>query len=150
MKATANQRKAGDPREFMCTTTGTPPQLRPIGGVLIEINKEWLSVQEAANYLGVARTTIYRWAKESRLHIYKLAKGVARVKRQDLEAFLQKAAVLYPDPADNPAQPGFLRETARQQSQAADPILDVLGSLSGEPISAEEIENELYGKEESR
>ena len=131
----------------MCTTTGTPPQLRPIGGVLIEINKEWLSVQEAANYLGVARTTIYRWAKESRLHIYKLAKGVARVKRQDLEAFLQKAAVLYPDPADHPAQLGFLRETARQQSQAADPVLDVLGSLSGEPISAEEIDRDLYGKE---
>mgnify|MGYP000910284547 CR=1 FL=1 len=38
---------------------------------------------------------IYRWAKESRLRIYKSAKGVARVKRQDLEAFLQKAEVLY-------------------------------------------------------
>ena len=114
----------------------------------MEPDKEWLSVQEAADCLGVARTTIYRWAKESKLRIYKLAKGVARVKRQDLEAFLQKAAVLYPDPADHPAQPGFLRETARRQSQATDPILDVLGSLSGEPISAEEIERELYGKEE--
>ena len=113
----------------------------------MEPNTNWLSVQEAADYLGVARTTIYRWAKESKLRIYKLAKGVARVKRQDLEAFLQKAAVLYPDPADHPTQPGFLRETARRQSQATDPILDVLGSLSGEPISAEEIDRDLYGKE---
>ena len=55
----------------------------------MEPGKEWLSVQEAADCLGVARTTIYRWAKESKLRIYKLAKGVARVKRQDLEAFLQ-------------------------------------------------------------
>ena len=116
----------------------------------MEPDKEWLSVQEAADCLGVARTTIYRWAKESKLRIYKLAKGVARVKRQELEAFLQQAPVLYPDPADHPAQLGFLRETARQQSQAADPILDVLGSLSGEPISAEEIEEELYGKEQRR
>lgn len=114
----------------------------------MEPDKEWLSVQEAADCLGVARTTIYRWAKESKLRIYKLAKGVARVKRQDLEAFLQKAAVLYPDPAAHPTQPGFLRETALQQSQATDPILDVLGSLSGEPISAEEIDRELYGTEE--
>ncbi len=113
-------------------------------------NTDWLSVQEAADYLGVARPTIYQWAKESRIRIFKLAKGVARVKLEDLEAFLQKAAVLYPDPPDHPAQPGFLRETARQQSQAADPILDVLGSLSEEPISAEEIENELYGKTEGR
>lgn len=116
----------------------------------MEPDKEWLSVQEAADYLGVARTTIYRWAKESRLRIFKLAKGVARAKRQDLEASLQKDTVLYPDPADHAAQPGSVRETGRQQSQAADPILDVLGSLSGEPISAEEIEKELYGNEEMR
>jgi excisionase family DNA binding protein len=117
----------------------------------MEINKEWLSVQEAADYLGVARPTIYRWAKESKIHIFKLAKGVARVKRQDLEAFLQQAPVLYSEPADHgdhATQPGFVRETARQQSQTADPILDVLGSLSGEPISAEEIEKELHGNEE--
>ena len=132
------------------SNAGMRPQLRHMEGAVMERNKEWLSVQEAADYLGVARTTIYRWAKESKLRIYKLAKGVARVKRQDLEAFLQKAAVLYPDPAGHPAQPDLLRETARQQSQAADPILDVLGSLSGEPISAEEIEEELYGKEERR
>jgi len=41
----------------------------------MEINKEWLSVQEAADYLGVARPTIYRWAKESKIHIFKLARG---------------------------------------------------------------------------
>ena len=46
---------------------------------------------------------------------------------------------MYPNPADHPTQPGLLRETARQQSQAADPILDALGSLLEEPISPEEM-----------
>ena len=112
--------------------------------------KEWLSVQEAADYLGVARPTIYRWAKESRIPILKLSKGVARVRRRDLEAFLQNAAVLYPCPADDATQPCSVRETAQQRSSDADPILDVLGLLSGEPLSAEEIEKALYSEEERR
>ena len=112
--------------------------------------KEWLSVQEAADYLGVARPTIYRWAKESRIPILKLSKGVARVRRRDLEAFLQNAAVLYSCPADDATQPCSVRETAQQQSSDADPILDVLGLLSGEPVSAEEIEKALYSEEERR
>ena len=62
------------------------------------------------------------------------------MKCQDLKAFLQEAPVLYPNPADHPTQPGVLRETARQQSQTADPILDVLGSLPEEPISPKEID----------
>lgn len=28
------------------------------------MEKDWLSVQEAAEFLGVARSTIYRWARE--------------------------------------------------------------------------------------
>ncbi len=57
--------------------------------------KEWMSVQEAAEYLGVARSTIYRWAKEDRFPIYKLAKGVARVRAQDLMRFVREARPLY-------------------------------------------------------
>ena len=111
--------------------------------------KEWLSVQEAADYLGVARPTIYRWAKESRIPILKLSKGVARVRRRDLEAFLQNAAGNALS-ADNASQPCSVRETAQQRSSDADPILDVLGLLSGEPVSAEEIEKALYSEEERR
>jgi len=115
-----------------------------MGGVTMKTDQEWLSVQEVADYLGVARPTIYRWAKESRIRIYKLAKGVARVRRQDLEAFLQQAGMLYSDTAGRATQPGFVRETAESQLQETDPILDVLGSLSGDPLSAEDIEKELY------
>ncbi|HAI86650.1 MAG TPA: hypothetical protein DCL63_06655 [Firmicutes bacterium] len=130
--------------------TETRQQSFRMGGTAMKLEKEWLSVQEAADYLGVARPTIYRWAKESRIPIFKLSKGVARVRRKDLETFLQNAAVLYHGPAGDATQPCFVRETAQQRSPAADPILDALGSLSGEPTSAEEIEKALYGEETRR
>ncbi len=38
----------------------------------------------------------------------------------------------------------FLRT---REHQDEDPILRVVGSLSGDPLSAEEIEQELYGKD---
>ncbi|TDA67733.1 MAG: DNA-binding protein [Clostridia bacterium] len=59
------------------------------------MEKAWISVQEAAQYLGVARPTIYRWARQGRLPIYKLAGGVTRVKVQDLEKLLMEAQPLY-------------------------------------------------------
>lgn len=59
------------------------------------VEKAWISVQEAAQYLGVARPTIYRWARQGRLPIYKLAGGVARVRVQDLERLLMEAQPLY-------------------------------------------------------
>ena len=114
----------------------------------MKLDKEWLSILEAADYLGVARPTIYRWAKESKIRIFKLSEGVARVRREDLEAFLRNAEVLYSDTAEHADQPCFVREATQKQSLAADPILDVIGSLSGEPSSAKEIEERLYGEGE--
>jgi hypothetical protein len=37
-----------------------------------------------------------------------------------------------------------------REEKTEDPILKVAGILSGEPISAKEIDEELYGKEEQR
>lgn len=56
---------------------------------------EWLTVQEAANRLGVARATLYKWAKEGRLPIYKLGERVARIRVQDLDRLLSEARPLY-------------------------------------------------------
>lgn len=41
----------------------------------------------------------------------------------------------------------FLRH---REEKDEDPILKIAGSLSGEPMSVKEIEEELYGKEEQR
>ncbi|MEW6447343.1 MAG: helix-turn-helix domain-containing protein [Bacillota bacterium] len=57
--------------------------------------KEWLTVKEAADRLGVARATIYKWAKQGRLPIYKLGERVARVQAGDLAHFLAEARPLY-------------------------------------------------------
>lgn len=40
----------------------------------------------------------------------------------------------------------FLSIREHQAEDSRDPLLRLLGSLSGAPISAEEIEQELYGK----
>ncbi|MDI3281577.1 MAG: helix-turn-helix domain-containing protein [Bacillota bacterium] len=107
------------------------------------MEREWITVQEAAEYLGVARSTIYRWAKEGRLPIYKLAEGVARVKVQDLRKFLAEAQLLYDQSGE--AYPLEKAHLAPREP-GEDPLLGVIGSLSGEPLSAREIEDELYGK----
>lgn len=41
----------------------------------------------------------------------------------------------------------FLSIRERQAEDSEDPLLRLLGGLSGAPISAEEIEQELYGKD---
>lgn len=41
----------------------------------------------------------------------------------------------------------FLSVRERQAEDSGDPLLRIAGSLSGAPLSAEEIEQELYGKD---
>lgn len=52
---------------------------------------EWLTVKEAAERLKVSRVTLYRWAREGRLAIYKFGPKTARVRWEDVEALAQKA-----------------------------------------------------------
>lgn len=54
-------------------------------------NHEWLTVAEAAEYLRVSRDTIYRWAKQGKLVLYKVAGTATRVRRSDLDALAQPA-----------------------------------------------------------
>lgn len=134
--------------------------------------KDWMTVREAADYLGVARPTIYRWAREGRLPIYKLAQGVARVRGRDLQAFLEEAQSLYAHgPAyapDEPQQPGLGEEASRAYGSTDragadpgravrkasgkgtgmdDPVLRAAGCCSGKPLPPGEIDEELYGGE---
>ena len=51
--------------------------------------EEWLTLEEAAVYLKVAKPTIYRFCSEGCLPFYKLAgTGQRRFKRSDLDALL--------------------------------------------------------------
>ena len=49
--------------------------------------EEWLTLEEAAAYLKVAKPTVYRFCSEGSLPFYKLAgTGQRRFKRADLDA----------------------------------------------------------------
>lgn len=51
---------------------------------------EWMTLEAAAAYLKVAKSSIYRYCAEGRLPFYKLAgTGNRRFKRSDLEALLE-------------------------------------------------------------
>lgn len=52
-------------------------------------DRQWLSAPEAAEYLGVAVSTLYRWRKQGRIRFYRLGERVSRIKREDLDALAQ-------------------------------------------------------------
>lgn len=50
------------------------------------IPKEWFTVDEAAEYLGVSKRTVYKWSKEGRLKTYILGKErTRRFRKEDLD-----------------------------------------------------------------
>ncbi len=53
------------------------------------VNKEILSVEEVAEYLGVKPITVYRWCREERLPCMKISKHW-RIRRAALEDFLRR------------------------------------------------------------
>jgi excisionase family DNA binding protein len=46
---------------------------------------DWLTVSEACRYVRVTRATLYRWARQGRLRLYKLGARATRVRRSDLD-----------------------------------------------------------------
>ena len=53
------------------------------------MERKWLSQEEAAEYVGVVRTTIYRWVKEGKLNQYKVGK-VARINKEELDQLFKE------------------------------------------------------------
>ena len=56
---------------------------------------EWLTVTEAARFLGVSRSTLYRWSKMGKLPIYRIGIRVSRIKRKDIARMLEEAKPLH-------------------------------------------------------
>ena len=52
--------------------------------------KEWYTVREAAEYLGVSQPTIFRWMKDGTLSFYKIG-AATRFSREGLDAVIEKS-----------------------------------------------------------
>ena len=52
---------------------------------------EWLTLGQAARYLGVAQSTIRKWTDVGRLPAFKTPGGHRRYRRRDLDAFLERS-----------------------------------------------------------
>jgi excisionase family DNA binding protein len=50
---------------------------------------EWLTLGQAAKYLGVAQSTIRKWTDSGRVPAFKTPGGHRRYRRRDLDAFLE-------------------------------------------------------------
>lgn len=56
---------------------------------MAKIGKDWLTMTDAAKYLGVSRRTFYRWKEKGIVKVYTLGPGIKRVKREDLDRLLE-------------------------------------------------------------
>jgi excisionase family DNA binding protein len=54
-----------------------------------ENDSEWLSVKEAASYLGISEPTLFRWMKEGVVSFYKVGRAT-RFKRASLDTLVEK------------------------------------------------------------
>lgn len=52
--------------------------------------REWLTVNQAAEYVGVHPKTIRKWYRAGRLPAYRTAGGPVRIDRADLDAVTQR------------------------------------------------------------
>jgi excisionase family DNA binding protein len=61
------------------------------GGRIATENPEWLTLGQAAKYLGVAQSTIRKWSDSGRLTAFYTPGGHRRFRRSDLDQFLGNA-----------------------------------------------------------
>lgn len=87
---------------------------------------EWLTLGQAAKYLGVAQSTIRKWSDQGRLPAFYTPGGHRRYRRGDLDAFLERSGpggrakegplVLIVD--DDPGLRGFVRASLELEGYA--------------------------------
>jgi len=65
---------------------GTGPRRAAAGG-----DTEWLTLGQAAKYLGVAQSTIRKWSDLGRVPAFYTPGGHRRYRRSDLDAFLERS-----------------------------------------------------------
>lgn len=56
-----------------------------------------LTITDAARKLNISRQSLYRWAKEGKIQMIKIADNATRIKQSDIERLIQEATPIYPD-----------------------------------------------------
>jgi excisionase family DNA binding protein len=57
-----------------------------------QLQSNWLTIREAADYLKVARSTLYRWAREGKVTFYRLGEQTVRVQKDELDTIAQPSS----------------------------------------------------------
>src|SRR6476659_5155112 len=65
----------------------------------VPYESDWLTLGQAARYLGVAQSTIRKWSDNGRVRAFKTPGRHRRYRRRDLDAFLERSA---PEPRSGP------------------------------------------------
>jgi len=63
----------------------------PIGGRRPAGDTDWLTLGQAAKYLGVAQSTIRKWSDQKKLPAFYTPGGHRRYRRSDLDVFLERS-----------------------------------------------------------
>jgi excisionase family DNA binding protein len=72
---------------FLAVASRNPIGARPAAGS----EPDWLTLGQAAKYLGVAQSTIRKWSDQGRLPAFYTPGGHRRYRRADLETFLERS-----------------------------------------------------------
>ena len=58
---------------------------------MISTDPDWLTLGQAARYLGVAQSTIRKWSDQQQIPTFKTPGGHRRYRRRDLDVFLERS-----------------------------------------------------------
>ena len=56
-----------------------------------QIESDWLTLGQAASFLGVAQSTIRKWSDDGKVAAFYTPGGHRRFRRADLEAFIEQS-----------------------------------------------------------
>jgi excisionase family DNA binding protein len=98
---------------------------------------EWLTLGQAAKYLGVAQSTIRKWTDSGRVPAFKTPGGHRRYRRRDLDAFLEHSGQVV-EPAgplvlivdDDDGNRGFVRASLELEGYSVQEASDAEEGLA--------------------
>ena len=56
-----------------------------------------LTITDAAQMLNISRQSLYRWAKDGKIQMIKIADNATRIKQSDIERLINEATPIYQD-----------------------------------------------------